>query len=397
MSCPSLYRNYKITCNDAEIPPNCEDTVDEETLRYDRCAKKREFFKNKCVPENKRDEGHEFAIKSAKEKSNMCISKFSKLKSKSIQNIDIKPLVKEEMKSLIRKQPKKKEPKAPIIQPDTVSDEELEFQLKEDEKKRQMYLDIVSIKIEEIYPNIHYRDNYLVLQKIILDKFKTEQLSVEDLREISEIKDISNLILEDPIIDLDFESKSPLIVIYLFERNPSTRMFVPASFRVGDVLDRLLHLHLLKKGFKPKDYTACEKDLSLLNLNKNVVSEIGIGNIFYLTNDRLILNSKLNQKEAFFLQTDFLSKIGVESVSDDYDEMITNLVKRIKEMRNAYSKEEIIYLLKDNIKKGYLSFLEDLINNSKTRIFKNILMAKKEELEAETSRLKGNLDILLRG
>ena len=81
----------------------------------------------------------------------MCISKFSKLKSKSIQNIDIKPLVKEEMKSLIRKQPKKKEPKAPIIQPDTVSDEELEFQLKEDEKKRQMYLDIVSIKIEEIY------------------------------------------------------------------------------------------------------------------------------------------------------------------------------------------------------------------------------------------------------
>ena len=255
MSCPSLYRNYKITCNDAEIPPNCEDTVDEETLRlkslrYDRCAKKREFFKNKCVPENKRDEGHEFAIKSAKEKSNMCISKFSKLKSKSIQNIDIKPLVKEEMKSLIRKQPKKKEPKAPIIQPDTVSDEELEFQLKEDEKKRQMYLDIVSIKIEEIYPNIHYRDNYLVLQKIILDKFKTEQLSVEDLREISEIKDISNLILEDPIIDLDFESKSPLIVIYLFERNPSTRMFVPASFRVGDVLDRLLHLHLLKKGFK---------------------------------------------------------------------------------------------------------------------------------------------------
>jgi len=132
------------------------------------------------------------------------------------------------------------------------------------------------------------------------------------------------------------------------------------------------------------------------------VSEIGIGDIFYLTNDRSILNSKnrnskLNQKEAFFLQTDFLSKIGVESVSDDYDEMITNLVKRIKEMRNTYSKEEIIYLLRDNIKKGYLSFLEDLINNSKTRIFKNILIVKKEELEAETFRLKGNLDILLRG
>jgi len=56
-----------------------------------------------------------------------------------------------------------------------------------------------------------------------------------------------------------------LMVLYLFERNLSTRMFVPASFRVGDVLDRLLHLHLLKKGFKPEDYTACEKDLCFRN------------------------------------------------------------------------------------------------------------------------------------
>ena len=383
MSCFKLYSKYKDICLRAEENPPCDlDNTDNEYyehlkykyLRYQKCARLREEYRDRCIPEDERDEGHEEAIRRAKTKSYDCIKKRQELVLK--REVSPKEDVIEEEKKIKKEKKTKKEKKIKKI----LSDEEIERLFEEENRE---YEEIYERLYDQI-PETNEFNKYLILKSYILDTFLTNNITIDQLRSIS------NVYISDvkPLADIDFDKNYIFILVYLFEKNPYTRMYIPIDAKVRDIVN-------IFPTCSDEECIITDDRFRVLNMDRPVGKEIKMGSVINIKDVNMI---------------DFLVKNGIEIVPIDYYRTITDLeylsdiinlvsnnTEKIisKKQINSYP-EAIRHILRDlrSIRDVNLKELKE--SSFITNIMKRDTKKRIEKFEKEVARSKELLNILLK-